>query len=93
MARTLIGERYFKIIRQYRYLLYAISAMLASSFANYLLNDNPMAKYTALALIYLLSVIGFRREIGILWNVAVHGVKSLLIRKKPEPSAKEDDHA
>ena len=68
ILRTVIGQHYFKAIRDYRYVAYTIGLMLAASIANYLLMDWVAAKYSALAFIYVLALFLFRNEIKILWR-------------------------
>jgi len=66
--RTIIGQHYFKAIRDYRYVVYTIGLMLAASTANYLLAASDFWKYGVLGVVYALALYLFRNEIGILWH-------------------------
>ena len=89
IVRTVIGERYYKVVRQYRYLFYTVGTMLAASIANYLLQDAVVWKYAALITIYALAVFLFRKEIAILWNTARQMLRGWLRGRK----AKANGHA
>lgn len=67
-VRTVVGERYYKAIFNYRYLLYTIGLMLLASLINYLLRDLAPVKYAALLAVYGLALWLFRREIVTLWG-------------------------
>jgi O-antigen/teichoic acid export membrane protein len=66
--RTGIGEKYFRAIASYRYLIYTVGLMAAASLANYLLRDQAGVKYLCLLLIYGLALYLFRGEIKTLWR-------------------------
>ena len=94
IARTVIGERYYKVVQKYRYLLYTVGAMLAASFANYFLNDAVLWKYSTLSAIYALAVFLFRKEIAILWNVVVHTLRDYIRGRRAAADPPEgDQHA
>ena len=66
LFRTLVGERYYRMLETKRYLLYPIVLMLLASFGNLWLNGLP--KYLFLTLLLAASVFLFRREIATLWR-------------------------
>ncbi len=66
--RTVVGERYFKAIFDYRYLLYAVGLMLAASVASYALRGALVWKYGVLLGLYALALYLFRHEIKTLYD-------------------------
>ena len=66
LFRTLVGERYYRMLETKRYLLYPIVLMLLASFGNLWLTGFP--KYLLLTLLLAVSVFLFRREIATLWR-------------------------
>lgn len=66
LFRTLVGERYYRMLETKRYLLYPIVLMLLASFGNLWLTGLP--KYLLLTLLLAVSVFLFRREIATLWR-------------------------
>lgn len=62
--RTWAGERYYKAISDYRYIVYALGLLIAASVGNLLLATQPIAKYILLASLYLIAVVLFRKEIN-----------------------------
>ncbi|MDD3410210.1 MAG: lipopolysaccharide biosynthesis protein [Eubacteriales bacterium] len=69
--RTVVGERYYKAITNYKYAAYTVGLMLAASGANLLLADQAALKYAALLAIYALALVLFRKELKTLWQTAV----------------------
>lgn len=66
LFRTLVGERYYRMLETKRYLLYPIVLMLLASFGNLWLTGLP--KYVLLTLLLAVSFFLFRREIAMLWR-------------------------
>ena len=66
LFRTLVGERYYKMLETKRYLIYPIVLMLLASFGNLWLTG--AAKYLLLTLLLAVSLFLFRREIATLWR-------------------------
>ena len=66
LFRTLVGERYYKMLETKRYLIYPIVLMLLASFGNLWLTG--AAKYLLLTLLLTVSLFLFRREIATLWR-------------------------
>lgn len=64
--RTIVGERYYKAISNYRYVIYTIVLMLLASFGNLLLSDQPFLKFPFLGLVFALGLFLFRDEVKIL---------------------------
>ena len=91
VVRTIVGERYFKVVTQYRYLYYTVGTMLAASFANYLLNDYAGWKYTVLGAIYVLALYLFHKEIVLLWNTMVQALREFIHGRKAR-NTKADGH-
>ena len=70
IIRTAAGERYYKAISNYRYLVYTIGLMLLAAAANYLLRDDALLKYGALIALYALALYLYRKEIATLLHTA-----------------------
>ena len=68
VIRTAVGERYYKAITDYRYLVYTITLILLASVANFALRGQTMLKYGVLIALYGLALWLFRREIAALWG-------------------------
>lgn len=66
LFRTLVGERYYKMLETKRYLIYPIVLMLLASFGNLWLTG--AAKYLLMTLLLAVSLFLFRREIATLWR-------------------------
>ena len=66
LFRTLVGERYYKMLETKRYLIYPVVLMLLASFGNLWLTG--AAKYLLLTLLLAVSLFLFRREIATLWR-------------------------
>ena len=66
LFRTLVGERYYKMLETKRYLIYPIVLMLLASFGNLWLTG--AAKYLLLTLLLAVSLFLFRLEIATLWR-------------------------
>ncbi len=66
LFRTLVGERYYKMLETKRYLIYPIVLMLLASFGNLWLTG--AAKYLLLTLLLAVSLFLFRRDIATLWR-------------------------
>ena len=66
LFRTLVGERYYRMLETTRYLLYPIVLMLLASFGNLWLTGLP--KYVMLTLLLAVSFFLFRREIATFWR-------------------------
>ena len=68
VIRTVVGERYYKAITDYRYVAYTIGLMLFASVANYVLRGQAALKYAVLLAVYGLALWLFRKEIATLWG-------------------------
>jgi len=66
LFRTLVGERYYKMLETKRYLIYPIVLMLLASFGNFWLTGT--VKYLLLTLLLAVSLFLFRLEIATLWR-------------------------
>lgn len=66
LFRTLVGERYYKMLETKCYLIYPIILMLLASFGNLWLTG--AAKYLLLTLLLAVSLFLFRLEIATLWR-------------------------
>jgi O-antigen/teichoic acid export membrane protein len=66
--RTVVGEKYYRAITDYRYVGYTVGLMVAASLTNYLLRYDTVAKYALLLAIYALALYLFRGEIKTLWH-------------------------
>ena len=94
--RTWAGERYYKAIMDYRYVLYTIALLLAASFANLLLATHSLAKYACLISIFGLACFLFRREIKQLLQTALQilreGQNVLARRAKANHEKEQGEH-
>ena len=66
--RTLIGERYYKVLASWRYLSGSVGLMLAASVVNYLLRANGIVRYAILTALYAIALYLFRNELKMLWQ-------------------------
>ncbi len=85
--RTIVGERYYKAIANYRCVGYTIGLMLLASFANLLLAGQPALKYAALSGTLGLAVLLYRREVALLLTTVLQLLKegkSALVKKSNE---------
>ena len=80
LLRTHVGERYYKVLESYRYLLYTIGLMALASFGNLWLSG--VIKYALLIGVLALACLLYRRELKTLWVSALQIVQSILKRKK-----------
>ncbi|NCB06335.1 MAG: lipopolysaccharide biosynthesis protein, partial [Clostridia bacterium] len=81
VLRTVIGEKYYKAISNYRYVGYTIGLMSGASMLNLWLADSPLLKYVLLVLVLALACLLFRKEIGELWTL-LRQILSELVRKR-----------
>ena len=79
LFRTWVGERYYRVLQNYRYLLYTIGLMGVASFGNLYLTG--VWKYALLIGVLALALYLFRRELGTLWNTAKQFLSALKRRK------------
>lgn len=68
VLRTVVGERYYKAILDYRYVVYTIGLMLLASFGNLWLASLPLAKYALLGFTVALACVLYRKELRMLWQ-------------------------
>ncbi len=73
--RTLVGEKYYKAIYDYRYVAYTVGLTLVASFGNLLLAKQPLPKYILLSGTLLLALVLYRKEIKTLWQTALQVLK------------------
>lgn len=69
LLRTWVGERYYRVLESWRYLVYAIGLMTFASFANLWLTG--AAKYALLVLALAAACALYRRELRTLWVSAL----------------------
>ncbi|MDD3334365.1 MAG: lipopolysaccharide biosynthesis protein [Eubacteriales bacterium] len=81
VLRTAVGERYYKILTSYRYLLYTIGLMLIASFGNLLLDESPVPKYLLLTAVTALACVLYRKEISTLLGT----LKEMLTLRRKGP--------
>ncbi|MEG0638717.1 MAG: lipopolysaccharide biosynthesis protein [Clostridia bacterium] len=93
LLRTVIGEQYYKVIYQYRYLAYTIGLMFAASLGNLLLGG-PV-KYALLVGLLVLACVLFRRELKTLWDTALQvlALGQGKHARHPSEPPKEEPHA
>lgn len=80
LLRTYVGERYYKVLESYRYLLYTIGLMALASFGNLWLAG--VVKYVLLIAVFIVACLLYRRELRTLWTSAMQIVSSILKRQK-----------
>lgn len=90
LLRTIVGERYYKVIESYRYLVYTVGLMTAISVANLLLEGTM--KYLLFGVILLLAFFLFRKEIIILWTTARQMLEVILSKRRKGKAAKEREN-
>jgi len=64
LIRTIIGEKYYKSIKSYRYLLYLLLILSPSTLVNYFAYSRTGLKYALFILIFILYSFLFRKEIA-----------------------------
>ena len=79
LLRTYVGERYYRVLESWRYLIYTIGLMALASFGNLWLTG--VVKYALLVFVLLLACFLYRRELKTLWVSAME-IFSSIIRKK-----------
>ena len=79
LLRTYVGERYYRVLESWRYLIYTIGLMALASFGNLWLTG--VVKYALLVFVLLLACFLYRRELKTLWTSAME-ILSSIIRKK-----------
>ena len=79
LLRTYVGERYYRVLESWRYLIYTIGLMALASFGNLWLTG--VVKYALLVFVLLLACFLYRRELKTLWVSAME-ILSSIIRKK-----------
>lgn len=80
LLRTLVGERYYRVLESYRYLACVIGLMLGASFASLLLTG--AVKYLVLVGILLLACLLFRRELRTLLGTGRSVVREIVSKRK-----------
>lgn len=80
LLRTYVGERYYKVLESYRYLLYTIGLMALASFGNLWLAG--IVKYALLIAVFIVACLLYRRELRTLWTSAMQIISSILKRQK-----------
>ncbi|MBE5802461.1 MAG: lipopolysaccharide biosynthesis protein [Clostridiales bacterium] len=88
--RTAIGQKYYRVLPDWRYLFITVGLMLAASFGNLLLNDLPLPKYLLLTGLVALACLIYRNELKTLfstgWELAGILLGKLKRRKNEEES-------
>ncbi|MEG2207478.1 MAG: hypothetical protein RR065_05185, partial [Clostridia bacterium] len=90
LLRTIIGERYYKVIYQYRYLAYTIGLMLAASFGNLWLAGT--AKYLLLLGLLGLALVLFRNECKMLWETVLQIIQAMRERSSHKNGTEGSGH-
>ncbi|MEG0742194.1 MAG: lipopolysaccharide biosynthesis protein [Clostridia bacterium] len=90
LLRTIIGERYYKVIYQYRYLAYTIGLMLAASFGNLWLAGT--AKYLLLLGLLGLALVLFRNECKMLWETVLQVIQAMRERSSHKNGTEGSGH-
>jgi len=76
LLRTWVGERYYRVLESWRYLIYSIGLMAVASFGNLWLTG--AAKYALLAGVLLAACALYRRELKTLWTSAMEILHSIV---------------
>lgn len=74
LVKTIIGEKYYKVITDYKYLTFCILAILASAAATLWIKDTTMRIITSIAIL-IVSAIFYRTEIKELWKIGLSFIK------------------
>ncbi len=75
-VRTVIGEKYYRSIQNYKYMSYGIFLLILAALVNYYAFHNNALKYSSIMIIILFSIILFRNEIQYLFSVIKREVNS-----------------
>lgn len=76
LLRTYVGERYYKVLESWQYLVYTIGLMAIASFGNLWLTG--VIKYALLVGVLLLACLLYRRELKTLWTSALQILHAIL---------------
>ena len=68
IIRTIVGEKYFRSIKNYRYILIGLLLLISMGFANFFLFEKVLLKMIIFSIVYFCGIIFFRKEIIYLWN-------------------------
>ncbi|NLO85282.1 MAG: lipopolysaccharide biosynthesis protein [Clostridiales bacterium] len=88
LLRTIVGERYYKAIDSYRYLIYTLGLMFSASIINLLIEG--AVKYLLLVGILLLAFALYRKEVVMLWTTARQILEVVRAKFKRRKSTKEN---
>ena len=80
LLRSYVGEKYYRVLDNWRYLIYTIGLMTAASAGNLLLTG--AVKYTFLVAVLAAACLLFRNEIQTLWTAAMQIIRSVLGKKE-----------
>ena len=80
LLRTRVGEQYYRVLDNWRYLAYTIGLMTVASVGNLVLTG--AIKYALLIAVLAVACLLFRKEIRTLWTAAVQIIRSVLGKKE-----------
>jgi O-antigen/teichoic acid export membrane protein len=80
LLRTWVGEHYYRVLDNWRYLALTIGLMTITSIANLLLTG--VVKYALLVAVLLAACVLFGKEIRTLWTAALQIVSSILHKRR-----------
>lgn len=79
--RTVVGERYYRVVKSYWPLLTAVGLMLGASFINLWLDQYPLVKYLLLGGLLILACLIFRKEIKSLFTTVMELLNGRRMKK------------
>ncbi len=80
--RTAIGQKYYRVLDSWKYLLLTVGLIAAAAFGNLLLHTQPVAKYLLLAALMGLALVVYRKEVRVLFATALDLVRDVLNKRK-----------
>ena len=80
--RTALGQKYYKVLPNWKYIFLTVGLMTAAAFGNLLLDEQPLAKYLLLTGLMVAAFVVYWQEIKVLFVTALDLVKDLLGKKK-----------
>ena len=80
LLRTWVGEHYYRVLDNWRYLALTIGLMTIASIGNLLLTG--VVKYALLVAVLLAACVLFGKELRTLWTAALQIVSSILHKRR-----------
>ena len=74
ISKTIYGEKYYRIVTNYKYMIYCIASIIISAMATFWV-EGTLLRFIITIVIFLISVVFFRNEIYDLWKYCIAFIK------------------